>query len=160
MPFQKGNQYGKMNKGRSLKHGMCGTSLYQCWQDMKQRCDNKSNAFYYRYGGRGITYCNEWSEFEPFYEWAMKSGYRKDLTIDRIDNDGDYTPENCKWSTQHEQSINKTHMPPKSGIVGVRRHGRGYAAEITWRRQYHYVGTFDTIEEALAARNAYKASLQ
>ena len=126
---------------------------------MKSRCDCKTNTSYGLYGGRGITYCQEWGKFEPFYEWALENGYSENLTLDRIDNDGDYTPENCKWSTQHEQSLNKRHLPSKSGIVGVRRHGRGYVAEVVWRRQYHYVGTFNTAEDAINARNAYKATL-
>lgn len=140
-------------------HGQSGTRIYRCWADMKTRCDCKTNRFYGRYGGRGITYCSEWETFQPFMEWATTNGYRDDLTLDRIDNDGNYSPENCKWSTQHEQSINKTHLKNKSGAVGVRRHGRGYAAEVTWRRKWYYVGTFDTIEEAVAAREKFKKDL-
>jgi len=127
---------------------------------MKTRCDCETNKFYHRYGGRGITYCSEWKTFAPFWEWAIANGYRDDLTLDRIDNDGDYFPANCKWSTQHEQSLNKKHLPSKTGAVGVRRHGRGYAAEVCWRRKYYYVGTFDTVEEARIAREAYKKTLK
>ena len=152
MPFQKGNQLGKANKGRILKHGLCRTRIYKCWVDMRQRCENPRNAFFYRYGGRGINICEEWSEFMPFYEWAMANGYRDDLTIERIDNDGDYCPSNCKWATQQEQSLNKTHLPSKTGYVGVRYRANGYQAEFTRNRKLHYVGRFKTAEAAAAAR--------
>lgn len=127
---------------------------------MKTRCNCETNKFYHRYGGRGITYCTEWETFPPFMDWAFANGYSDDLTLDRINNDGDYSPENCKWSTQHEQSINKTHLKNKSGAVGVRRHGRGYAAEVVWHRKWYYVGTFDTIDEAIAARETFKQALK
>lgn len=151
MPFVKGNQYWK-KVNHHVKHGMSGTRIYQCWQDMRQRCENPKNAFYGRYGGRGIKVCEEWSEFLPFYEWAMAHGYREDLTIERVNNDGDYCPANCKWATQHEQSLNKTHLPSKTGYVGVRFRANGYQAEFTRNRKFHYVGRFNTAEAAAAAR--------
>lgn len=138
-----------------LKHGKSRTKLYQTWADMKTRCLCKNNPFYYRYGGRGITICDEWLDFIPFYEWAIKSGYRPDLTIDRIDNNKGYSPENCKWSTQQEQSLNKSHLPNKTGFVGVKRHGRGYSAEVARNNRLYYVGTFDTAIEASKAREVY-----
>ncbi len=72
---------------------------------MKQRCSNPAATKYDRYGGRGITVCDEWREdFQTFYDWAMANGYSDDLTIDRIDNDGDYEPSNCQWITQAENT--------------------------------------------------------
>ena len=87
---------------------MSGTRIYETWQDMKRRCYNKQNARYDRYGGRGITVCEEWlNDFQSFYDWAINNGYSDDLTIDRIDNDGNYEPANCKWSTNKEQCNNR-----------------------------------------------------
>lgn len=93
---------------RSTKHGMKNTRLYQCWRNMKTRCYNPNCSEFNLYGGRGITVCGEWQSFEPFCEWAMANGYRDDLTIDRIDNDGNYEPSNCKWSTPKEQALNRS----------------------------------------------------
>lgn len=88
-------------------HDMCGTRLYKIWQDMKRRCSSPSEKSFKDYGGRGITVCQEWEEFEPFMKWALTVGYKDDLTIDRINVNGNYEPDNCKWSTLKEQARNK-----------------------------------------------------
>lgn len=93
------------------------TRLYRIWQNMKNRCRNENVDRFERYGGRGISICKEWHEFDNFYKWSMDNGYNDELTIDRIDNDGDYNPENCKWSTQREQARNR------STTVKVERNG-------------------------------------
>lgn len=75
---------------------------------MKNRCNNPNNASFYKYGGRGITVCDEWkNDFEPFYDWSMANGYADDLTIDRIDANGNYEPSNCRWATKYTQDNNK-----------------------------------------------------
>lgn len=88
-------------------HGMSYSRIYQIWADMKHRCSNAHNKNYKHYGGRGITVCEEWqNSFEAFYEWAMSHGYADNLTIDRIDGNSSYCPENCRWSTFKVQENN------------------------------------------------------
>ena len=82
--------------------------LYNTWQNMKSRCLNVNNPKYKRYGGRGITICPEWVNIQGFKNWAEKSGYRSGLCIDRIDNDGNYCPENCRWVSVAENSRQKS----------------------------------------------------
>ena len=85
-----------------------GTAIYSRWQSMKKRCYDKNCVAYKNYGARGIKVCDEWKN-DPlkFYEWAINSGFSADLTLDRIDVNGDYCPENCRWSTSKEQNRNK-----------------------------------------------------
>lgn len=89
-------------------HGMHKTKLYSAWMHMKQRCLNPNCKSYKHYGGRGITVCPEWlSNFESFRDWALANGYAEDLTLDRIDNDGNYEPSNCRWVSMKVQESNK-----------------------------------------------------
>lgn len=92
---------------KSTRHGQYGNRLYNIWSTMIQRCTNPSNKSYQHYGGRGIFVCDEWREFEEFYEWSIVSGYDDDLTIDRIDTDDGYYPENCRWADQCTQQNNR-----------------------------------------------------
>lgn len=88
------------------KHGLYKKRIFTVWQGMKQRCLNKNKESYPRYGGRGITVCDEWiHSVDAFYNWAIANGYNDNLTIDRIDNDKGYYPENCQWVTSQENSI-------------------------------------------------------
>lgn len=87
-------------------HGMTNTKIYAVWASMKSRCKNENDSAYEYYGKRGITYHEEWENFEPFWEWAKQSGYKENLTLERIDVNGNYEPKNCKWITQEEQLLN------------------------------------------------------
>lgn len=93
---------------QNISHGMRYTKIYKIWESMKRRCNNEKAERYASYGGRGITYCEEWEKFDGFYEWVKESGYKEGLSIDRIDVDGNYEPSNCRWVTLEQQSFNKT----------------------------------------------------
>lgn len=91
------------------KHGMRYSRIYETWRGMKQRCYNEKKRSYKNYGGRGITVCDEWkNDFQAFYGWAMANGYSDELTIDRIDVDGNYEPSNCRWASTKIQANNKS----------------------------------------------------
>lgn len=98
----------EIRKSIFKKHGFCGTKIYKKWEDMEARCTNPNNKRFKDYGGRGIVICEEWlKDFMNFYNWAINNGYKEDLTIDRIDVNGNYEPSNCRWVTQKEQMRNK-----------------------------------------------------
>ncbi len=87
-----------------MTHGKKGTKIYNTWKNMKSRCYNKNQKAYVNYGGRGIRVCDEWlNDFMNFYNWAINNGYDDTLTLDRIDVNGNYEPNNCRWAT-HEQT--------------------------------------------------------
>ncbi len=91
-----------------ITHGKSDTRLYHIWPSMKSRCLTETCHAYELYGGRGITVCDEWlHDFQTFYDWAMANGYAEDLTIDRIDVNGNYEPSNCRWADRSTQGYNK-----------------------------------------------------
>lgn len=89
------------------KHGDHSSRLYHIWSDMLTRCLNKNYKRFHDYGGRGITVCQEWRDYINFRDWSNTHGYADNLTIDRVDTNGDYTPDNCRFVTKTQQSLNK-----------------------------------------------------
>ena len=91
------------------KGGKSNSRLYNIWLHMKGRCYRKTDDHYEHYGEKGITMCDEWkNDFKAFYDWAMSNGYADNLTIDRINVNGNYEPSNCRWVTMKEQCNNRT----------------------------------------------------
>lgn len=102
----------KSHKGSNngnYKHGGKGTKLYEIWCAMRSRCSCPKSKSYKHYGGRGIAVCKEWdTDFNSFRQWAIENGYKEELSIDRIDVNGNYEPDNCRWATAKQQTNNRT----------------------------------------------------
>lgn len=133
---------------RNTIHGMSKTRLYNEWTGMKDRCYNPNCEFYSYYGGKGISICNDWKDdFVKFRDWALQHGYSDSLTIDRINNDKDYCPENCRWVTSKIQANNRTN----NILVCYNGEWRtiGYVmkkTKKTYNQVYHYFRTRDLIK--------------
>lgn len=125
---------GCLARDRITKHGMFGTRLYNTWIDMRNRIERTDDHNYHNYGGRGITICVEWREFIPFMNWALSSGYQDNLTIDRIDTNGNYEPSNCRFVPLIENIWNKR-QKPDWGILKRKNH---YRAKIMRRGVTYY----------------------
>lgn len=134
------------------------------YNDMMGRCYNSNHCNYKNYGGRGIQVCNEWSnDINAFVVWALENGYKKDLSLDRIDNDGNYTPLNCRWTTRRIQNINKkSSVPSKTGFVGVCIHSSSYENHTYYYGRVRdingkilYTGMSKSLKEAVIMRNNF-----
>lgn len=127
----------------ATKHGGADTKEYQCWADMKGRCDNPNNPYYGDYGGRGISYCDRWMSYENFFQDMGKKP--KGLSLDRIDNNSHYSPENCRWATLSTQARNtrkkKDTTSKYKGVCWVTRDSRWQAA-IKLEGKGKYLGQF------------------
>lgn len=148
------------HKRINLKHGYLVDGkkdrLYRVWAGIKQRCSNPKNKSYNNYGGRGIKMCSEWRESYPrFREWAYQNGYAEGLQIDRINNDGNYEPSNCRFVSPTANAQNR--RVPKnntSGYSGIeyRPKQHDYRVVISVGGVHQHVGLYASLEEAVAAR--------
>lgn len=132
-------------------HGMTGTKMYHRWQGMIARCYRKTNSHYKSYGGRGIKVCERWRHsFENFLEDMGEPPF-KDAQIDRIDNDKDYEPSNCRWATPLQNAHNKQ----KTKFKNITKYHNKYKVVIARNYKTYYLGLFESLEQAINARDEW-----
>lgn len=126
----------EVNADLHRTHGLSKTRLWTIWVGMKDRCERKNNKNYSNYGGRGIKVCEEWkASFESFNEWALNNGYSDELTIDRINPEGDYCPGNCRWASRVEQTRNRRNT--------IKMHDGTPLAEVAEKENIGYQQAYD-----------------
>lgn len=139
------------NSCKCTKYASKNKRLYSIWINIKSRCNNPNESEYENYGGRGIKICEQWkNDFVTFYDWAMSHGYSDELTIDRIDNDGNYEPSNCRWAAQIEQANNKRNT------IKIRIKDK----TISLRRFCELIGLKYKTEHSYLTRHGYEAEMQ
>ena len=152
--------YHKRRSSETQKtHGLSNTRLNRIWRNIKSRTLNSKYKDYLNYGGRGINICDGWkNDFMSFYNWAMSNGYSKELSIDRIDNAGNYCPENCRWTTKTIQRRNtriaKNNTSGYKGVSFVKKTNK-YKSYIRVNRKRIHIGHFLTAVEGAIAYNTY-----
>ena len=148
---------GCQRKGINVTHGICSNKFYKTWNNMIQRCTNPNHKNYKDYGARGITVCEEWLDVVKFITWADKT-YIKGYTLDRIDNDKGYSPENCRWADASTQAVNQRKMKNNtSGFVGItwNKNNKNWRVTIQLNKDKVNLGSFKILEEAVQARDNY-----
>jgi len=123
------------------------TKIYLLWKSIKNRCVSNKNKDYVHYGARGITFCEEWFNFDNFYNWIITSNYKEGLQIDRKNNDLGYFPDNCHFVTHSENQLNKR-VWGKVNAKGVHKHRslNKYISSKHINKKTYYIGTYDSIE--------------
>lgn len=147
----------KLASERFKKHGYSGTHLHNVWKGIKSRCRDKSYHAYDRYGGRNIKVCDEWDkDFMKFYN-DMAPSYFEGAELDRINNNDDYKPSNCRWVTHKENSNNRAKYKNNSGYTGVHfgKKNQTYQVNLSHNRKIIYIGSYKTLEEAVNARKQF-----
>ena len=146
----------RINK-TGITHGLTQHRFYKTWKGMVGRCNNPKNSSYKNYGGRGITVCEEWLDVATFVAWAEATHPNiENLTLDRIDNDKGYSPDNCRWVDKTTQAINRRMQKNNtSGVVGVRLRKNKWISIIKVGGKAQWIGSFKTKEEAVLARDNY-----
>ena len=148
---------GCQRKGINKTHGLESNRFYQTWYGMMGRCYNLKNKHYQNYGGRGISVCTDWQDLANFVSWAEET-YIEGMTMDRINNDGNYEPTNIRWADKTTQALNKrTSKSNTSGFVGVSYYKKynKWSASITIDCKVVFLGYFKIKEEAVQARDNY-----
>lgn len=133
------------------KHGFSNKErLYRIWRNMRRRCNSPKSDYYYNYGGRGIKVCDEWDDYLNFRKWALRNGYSEELSIDRINVDGNYEPSNCRWATREEQA-NNARSNVNLTYKGVTKTATEWARTlgITKSTMFHRLDRSWTIEEIM-----------
>ncbi len=154
-----------MKNQHKITHGMTGTTSYNTWKNMISRCEDPTSKHYNRYGGRGITVCDKWKTFKAYNEWFQKTNI-PGLTMERMDNNGNYEPSNIEWKTRAHQAQNTTLLRTNNttGYRGVKTQRRSskkkgdevnYIANICVNMKQIHLGIFKEPREAAIARDKY-----
>ncbi len=148
---------GCVNIKNHTVHGMRKHPLYNVWRHMIQRCYNPETEYYKNYGKRGISVCEEWKDSPvEFIKWAENNGYKKDLQIDRENNDGNYKPSNCRFVTSSINNCNRRKQKNNiSGYIGVRKQRNTFYWTLQFGKLKKRSSGYKTIKQAAIARNKY-----
>lgn len=151
----------RRTRGFNTTHGLKHTNprIYRIWKNMRSRCSNSNLPEYHNYGGRGIEVCELWSDYREFYDWSINNGYDDKLSIDRINNDGNYEPNNCRWSDRTGQARNKRNTVRINGMsLRDIAEEKGFNPELAIERHYRGVTEEGLFIEGYLPRNQFRGT--